>query len=572
MKKLFAILLSALLLTFGMAIFANATEYVYYENDFSDAATISDFTQYRGEWAIENGVLKLAGAGKVGIEDQVFMLYTADDAIMNLTDYILEVDITPNALAGVLARCDTTLAYAESATGYCGYQATLNYATTTSNGSTTESFSIGSSNTAGGWVGALGAASIPSSRNYLHHFKMTVEGPSLTVVVTDEYGQELWNYTAVNDEWAMGTFGLTAIGADMSAAMVNIGMLQFDNLKVTAIGDVGTHLANGGALADYKPTVASNPVKVEKVNEDDIDFTKTEYVLYENDFSDAETINDFIQARGTWVIKDGKLMLEATEEGKVFSFLAYTADKTGYVGLASDYTVEVDLYGVQAAAGVLSYVDTGLFSGDTDNTFYGYLSFASNDASKAAIGASDASGTYANIKVSGSLLIPGNNYHIVVTHLDGKVSFSFTDIDSGELVYEHTINADKWSTGSFGFRMRANNGGNVNALINPADGSENPAPAYFDNLKVTVTGNEAALINAGFSPNAEIVYNAVEEKPAVTDEIPAETTADVTAPADTTAVTEAPSKGGVSPVIIVVIVAVIAVVIGVVVVITKKKK
>ncbi|MBE6680332.1 MAG: hypothetical protein E7598_07420, partial [Ruminococcaceae bacterium] len=184
MKKLFVVMLSAMLLAFSMAMIVNATEYVYYENDFSDAATISDFTQYRGEWVIENGVLKLKGAGKVGIEDQVFMLYTADNAIMNLTDYILEVDITPNALAGVLARCDTALAYAESATGYCGYQAVLDYSTTTSNGSTKESFSMGSANTAGGWVGALGAASIPSSRNILHHFKMTVEGPALTVVVT----------------------------------------------------------------------------------------------------------------------------------------------------------------------------------------------------------------------------------------------------------------------------------------------------------------------------------------------------------------------------------------------------
>ena len=81
MKKLFALFLSAALMIFGMAMLVNATEYVYYENDFSDAATISDFTQYRGEWVIENGVLKLKGAGNVGIEDQVFMLYAADNAI-----------------------------------------------------------------------------------------------------------------------------------------------------------------------------------------------------------------------------------------------------------------------------------------------------------------------------------------------------------------------------------------------------------------------------------------------------------------------------------------------------------
>lgn len=571
MKKLFALLMAAMLMIFCMAIFANAAEYVYYENDFSDASSISDFTQYRGEWAIENGVLKLKGAGNVGIEDQVFILYTADDAIMNLTDYILEVDITPNALAGLLARCDTALAYAESATGYCGYQATLDFTTTASNGSTKESFSLGSANTAGGWVGSLGAASIPSSRNYLHHFKMTVEGPALTVLVTDEYGQELWNYTAINDEWAMGTFGFTAIGADMSAAMVNIGMLQFDNLKVTAIGEVGDYLANGGTLADYKPTVVSNPVKVDKVNEDEVDFTKDTFVLYENDFSDAESINDFTQARGTWVVQDGGLCLEATEEGKVFSFIAYTADETGYIGLVSDYTVEADLFGVQAAAGVLSYVDTELFSGDSDNTFYGYLSFASNDATKAAIGASDITGTYANIKVSGGILTPGNNYHIVVKHLDGDVSFSFTDIDSGEQVYEYTTTADKWNTGSFGFRMRANNGGNVNALINPADGSANTAPAYFDNVKVTVIGVEAALINAGFAPNSEIVYNIVDDKPAGNHDEPGETTVNV-GEETTAANVEAPVESGSFTWVVVIIALFAAVAVAVAVVIAKNKK
>ncbi len=572
MKKLFAIAIMAAMLVFSFVICANADEYVYYENDFSDAATISDFTQYRGEWAIEDGVLKLKGAGNVGIEDQVYMLFTADDAIMNLTDYIIEVDITPNALAGVLARCDLDLAYAESATGYCGYQAILDYATTTSTGNTTESFSIGSANTAGGWAGSLGASSRPSSRNILHHFKMIVEGSTLTVVVTDEFGMELWNYTAVNDEWAMGTFGFTAIPADMSAAMVNIGMLSFDNLKVTAIGDVGTHLAAGGALADYKPTVVSNPVVVNKVNEEDVDFSKTEYVLYENDFSDAETINDFTQVRGKWVIQDGKLCLESTDEGCVFSFLAYTADETGYVGVASDYTIEVDLIGVQAAAGVLSYVDTDMFSGDTDNTFYGYLSFASNDATKAAIGASDASATYANIKVSGGLLTPGNSYHIVVEHLDGEITFSFTDMATGELVYTHTTPAKEWSTGSFGFRMRANNGGNVNALINPVDGSSNPAPAGFDNLKVTVTGTEAALINSGFAPNSEIVYSIKEEEPVVTTEV-TETVETQAVSTEEVAGNENETDNGtsVAPIIIAVI-AVVVVAAIVVVIVTKKKK
>jgi len=120
--------------------------------------------------------------------------------------------------------------------------------------------------------------------------------------------------------------------------------------------------------------------------------------------------------------------------------------------------------------------------------------------------------------------------------------------------------------------MRANNGDHVNALINPADGSVNPAPAYFDNVKVTVTGTEAALINAGFAPNAEIVYNIVDEKPVENKDEPGETTV-VVDPAETTAQTvEAPEKDGSFPVVAIIIAVVAIVVAAVVVVIVKKKK
>ena len=119
--------------------------------------------------------------------------------------------------------------------------------------------------------------------------------------------------------------------------------------------------------------------------------------------------------------------------------------------------------------------------------------------------------------------------------------------------------------------MRANNGANVNAIINPADGSENPAPAYFDNLKVTVTGTEAALINSGFAPNAEIVYNIVDEKPAVPAETIAETAYE-TATEGTDVATEPVEKGNSSIVIIAVVAVFVAIVVAVVIVVAKKKK
>ena len=563
MKKLLAIFAVTAMLALCMAFAVGAADFVYYENDFSDPATISDFTQYRGEWAIDGGALKLIGTGKgIGFDDKVFMLYTADEGMMNLTDYILEVDVTPNAFAGVLARCDLGYAYAESETGYCGYQLAFDYATNSAN-VTKESLVFDRTNTAGGTAGSLGANTFESARNLTQHVKMTVSVADINIVVTNAAGEEIWNYTTNNNEWAKGTFGFSAVPADMSVSMVNVGVLSFDNLKVTATGEVGDHLANGGKLADFVPTVNSDPIVVEKVSSKDVDFSKDEYVLYENDFSNADTLADFTQVRGEWVVQDGKLYLSSTDEGCTFSYLAYTADATGLVGLASDYVLEVDLYDVMAAAGVLTYVDTTLFSGESDNTFYGYLSFASNDATKAALGVSDATATYANVKVSGGVLTPGNDYHIVVKHLDGTVYFSFTDIESGALAYEYSTTADKWMNGSFGFRMRAANGDAVNTMT-----------AAFDNLKVTVIGDEAALINSGFAPNAEIVRE--EEQPPVVTTAPDASDADPDVE-ETTVVDGGNSgeKGDTNnTLIIVAIVAVviIAIAVAAVVIITAKKK
>ena len=82
MKKLFAVLLSALLLTFGMAIFANATEYGLqagvFTNDYSkamrcarevEAGTV--FVNKQSTFRTDNmpfGGFKNSGVGKEGIK------------------------------------------------------------------------------------------------------------------------------------------------------------------------------------------------------------------------------------------------------------------------------------------------------------------------------------------------------------------------------------------------------------------------------------------------------------------------------------------------------------------------
>ena len=125
---------------------------------------------------------------------------------------------------------------------------------------------------------------------------MVAEGTSITYTVTDkDSGAELWRHTEINDEWALGSFGFRA--RVMDSGLTNLYMVGFDNLKITAIGEVGDHLAAGKALADYKPNVTSAAVEplltpaievtvpdVVEVSVSDLDMTKTEYVFMKTIF------------------------------------------------------------------------------------------------------------------------------------------------------------------------------------------------------------------------------------------------------------------------------------------------
>ena len=539
MKKILTIVIASILLVCGMAMTVGAAEYVYYENDFSDPKTLSDFTQYRGEWDIIDGQLMLVGPGDVeDLSKFAFMLYTADPAVMNLTDYIAEVDLmNTQSAACLMSRCDITQAQAETENGWYGYIAFL------SNNGTKSAFGRG--NGLGAYAGNLHVSPAVTNPGANLHLKVTYEGTHITYIMSDlNTGSELYTIELDNDEWAYGSFGFRA--AIMQSGLINLGVLGFDNLKITAIGEVGDWLAAGKSLADYKPGVASNVIvpkvteaievtvpEVVKVEASKLDATKTEYVFYENDFSDPATIADFTQYRGEWTIKDGRLYYSAKttgfEETGNFTFILYSGNHDA--NLLQNYTLEVDVHNSQTASGVITHADLSQADSDTATSFYGYLSFISNDGTKGATGYCDWQGGWGgNLTVGEPLLNPGGDYRLKVECADGMMIYTITAVGSNDVIWTDTQVTAEWPTGSFGFRMRAA----MDSLVSLDN-------TGFDNLKVTVYGEEAVLLNAGYHPNAEIVG---------TLDIPAETTA---APAETTAApvvtTEAPAVTTAAPVV-----------------------
>ena len=222
-----------------------------------------------------------------------------------------------------------------------------------------------------------------------------------------------------------------------------------------------------------------------------------ETVIYENDFSDPATLNDFEQYRMEWEIKDGGLYLtenfiDGTEGASLdtsFSHIIYQTDEE-----LTDYIIEADYMNIQTAGGIIFRANQDSVSTQQDG-FFGYVAFIANNANAGALGCGGSDGKWkGNIKVgsTGACNI-SNNVHIKVTVKGEKIHTLITNIDSGKTVldYTYTIGSSEsdqiWQKGTFGLRMRAG------LKANNAYSANN---AYFDNLKVT-TANEVDLGQTG---------------------------------------------------------------------------
>lgn len=511
MKKLLVLALATVLLTFGMIMTANAAEYVYYENDFSNASSLADFTQFAGVWEIVDGQLMLTDVGDLALTGAATLVYTKDPAIKNLTDYILEVDMMNiQTQAGALVRCQPDLIEESVATNGT-LKANANYGYKFLIDFRGDKAGYGYFDVLEKWAKTFHVSEEITSPGSNLHLKCIVKGDTLTFIVTDlATGAELYNHSTQNDYWKSGSFGFRAFV--MNSGLTNLGMLGYDNLKVTATGAVGDWLASGKALKDFnsgvgavllpehtEPFVIKTP-EIVKVQASKLDASKTDYVFYTNDFSDPATIKDFTQYGGKWEIKKGGLYYAATTTGFEnfgnYSWILYT--KNLDANLLKNYTVEVDLMNSKSSAGIVSHCDlTQASTRPGANGFYGYLSFTADDGAFPALGRTSWNGGWGGNLAYGEkgIMSPGTNYHLKVVH-DGSdnIYFTVTALGSNEIVWETVQSGSEWTFGTFGLRMRYG----LDTLINLNN-------AYFDNLKVTVHGPEAVLLNAGYHPNAEIV-------------------------------------------------------------------
>lgn len=226
------------------------------------------------------------------------------------------------------------------------------------------------------------------------------------------------------------------------------------------------------------------------------------FVYYENDFSSPSALDDFTMYRSVWEVRDGALWLAGEAEGypdkpPLHGFVLYTA-KNDHL---ENYILEVDVLNVTTQGGPLIRCDLDQASGKNNNSFYGYAVYVSTAGTLGAVGRTNAAdgGWAGNLDVGKAAFKRGDDLHIWIKVEGTTEHVIFTDLHTGAEYYNVTLENDEFAQGSFGFRL---------LFTNAKDGASSVGTTHFDNLKVTLIGEEARAAKAAAAAAAAPVTQA----------------------------------------------------------------
>ena len=204
-----------------------------YTNTFDDADALADFTQYYGTWGVRNGKLYLLNTVH---KDQNFILYTGDDSLTSLTDYVVDVDMyNVQSQGGVIIRSDLQRASSNGVgNNFYGYIGFISF--------TGEKGAIGYGSTTGNWGDNLIVSKKVTTPTVNLHLQLAVKGNTITLNITDiDRDRPLWSATVEDSTYEKGTFGFRLYGGSdkrfEGKALCNLNATAFDNLVVSVYGD-----------------------------------------------------------------------------------------------------------------------------------------------------------------------------------------------------------------------------------------------------------------------------------------------------------------------------------------------
>ena len=214
-----------------------------YRNSFDDFTAINDFEQFRGTWAVFDGKLYLSASSAV----QSYILYCGDEDLVNLKDYVVDVDMyNIQTQGGIIARSDFANVTGATDDGFMGYQAFVS--------NSGKQGALGAGKADGKWLeGNIEVSPICMSPGMNVHLQFAVRGNMLQYVITDiASGKVLWQWSEEHDMWSQGTFGFRLRG-NVSNNMSNLNTVSFDNLVVSTFGE---------AAPAEPETPAAKPIEV----------------------------------------------------------------------------------------------------------------------------------------------------------------------------------------------------------------------------------------------------------------------------------------------------------------------
>ncbi len=198
---------------------SNVTE--VYRNTFDNADSLNEFSQYGGKWEVSGGRLYLTS----GTNNHAFMLYTGDESLTTLENYVLDVDMyNVRSQAGVIVRSDLSHITSGS-NGFAGYFAFISF--------TGKKGALGFANRAGSWGGNLEVSEEITNPGMDLHLQVIVLDNSIHYTVSDIVTKEiLWEHTETHSEYSSGSFGFR-MSTMIYNGMINLWSTSFDNLVIS---------------------------------------------------------------------------------------------------------------------------------------------------------------------------------------------------------------------------------------------------------------------------------------------------------------------------------------------------
>lgn len=216
--------------------------------------------------------------------------------------------------------------------------------------------------------------------------------------------------------------------------------------------------------------------------------TQNKTEVYSNTFDSPDALSEFKQYNGKFTVSDGRARLSSYTKS-TNAFMLY--DGKALDGI-SDYVVEVDLYNVQTAAGLVAFCETER-AAELIHGYSGYNIFTNSTGQKLALRSSGDDGkSTPTLKVCSWRINPGDDIHIEAAVSKDIVQVRFTDLHDGREIWAYsTVNTEHRGKG-FGLM----------AYTKIYDGKLDCRKSSFDNLKVSklesTSSKEYATVSGSF--------------------------------------------------------------------------